>query len=317
MGFKARVYNVFIASPNDVAEERLVIRRQIEKWNAIHSEKENIILLPVGWESHSVSEIGTHPQDSINQTVLAKCDFLIGIFWTKIGMPTPREKSGTIDEIKAHIRKKKPAMLFFSTKDLPSNADLEQVQKVRDFKEEMREKSFYVEYSSITEFESVVYKQLELFVNSGKLHVYYDSDVVSMTENDIELSKKIENHFPIVARRILTKIIDEKHSDCVWEALVTKLKKSPADLRETLYFMTDRAAFSHPFFERGCVNLAECSQVDYFSLLTYVYDTNIYTFEKLYDKKLLTDENLVRQIEGILNKDRYVDDKIREKFIDF
>ena len=313
MGFKARVYNVFIASPNDVSKERSVIRRQIEKWNAIHSEKENIVLLPVGWESHSMSEIGTHPQDFINQTVLSKCDFLIGVFWTKIGTPIPREKSGTIDEIKAHIRKKKPAMLFFSTKDLPSNADLNQVQKVRDFKTEMRDKSFYVEYSSITEFESVVYKQLELFVNSGKIHVYYDSDLVSMTDDDIELSKKIENHFPIVARRILTKIIDEKHDKCVWNALINKLKKSPADLRESLYFMTDRVAFSHPFFEQGCETLAECSQVDYFSLLTYVYDTNIYTFEKLYAKKLLTEENLVKQMEIMLNKDRIVDDKIREK----
>lgn len=94
MGFKARVYNVFIASPNDVAEERLVIRRQIEKWNAIHSEKENIILLPVGWESHSVSEIGTHPQDSINQTVLAKCDFLIGIFGLKLECLHQEKKVG-------------------------------------------------------------------------------------------------------------------------------------------------------------------------------------------------------------------------------
>ncbi|MFH4621427.1 hypothetical protein [Vibrio furnissii] len=58
MSFEAKVFNVMIASPGDVSSERAIIRDVIYEWNAVHSETRNIVLLPVGWETHSSPEMG-------------------------------------------------------------------------------------------------------------------------------------------------------------------------------------------------------------------------------------------------------------------
>lgn len=77
-----------IASPGDVASERTIIRDVIYEWNAVHSESRDIVLMPIGWESHSSPEMGSSAQEIINKQVLDKCDFLVGVFWTRIGTAT-------------------------------------------------------------------------------------------------------------------------------------------------------------------------------------------------------------------------------------
>ena len=51
MGFVARVVEVMIASPGDVAEERHVIREVLNEWNAVHARDRELVALPVGWET--------------------------------------------------------------------------------------------------------------------------------------------------------------------------------------------------------------------------------------------------------------------------
>lgn len=67
MSYDAKVFNVMIASPVDVASERNIVREVIHEWNAVHSRVRKIVLLPVGWESHSSPEMGSRPQEIINR----------------------------------------------------------------------------------------------------------------------------------------------------------------------------------------------------------------------------------------------------------
>lgn len=97
MAYNAKVFNVMIASPGDVASERSIIRDVIYEWNAIHSQLRNIVLLPIGWESHSSPEMGDTPQGIINKQVLLKCDLLVGVFWTRLGTKTREFESGTVE----------------------------------------------------------------------------------------------------------------------------------------------------------------------------------------------------------------------------
>lgn len=90
MSYQAKVFNVMIASPGDVASERAIIRDVIYEWNAVHSSPRNIVLMPIGWESHSSPEMGASPQTIINEQILDKCDLLVGVFWTRIGTPTKK-----------------------------------------------------------------------------------------------------------------------------------------------------------------------------------------------------------------------------------
>lgn len=125
MSYNAKVYKVFIASPNDVTIERNVIRSVLARWNAINSESQKTVLLPVGWDTHAAPESGKEPQQYINEHLLDKCDILIGVFWSRVGNPTKKYESGTIEEISRHIQERKLAMLYFSQKPYPQDADLE------------------------------------------------------------------------------------------------------------------------------------------------------------------------------------------------
>jgi hypothetical protein len=48
MSFEANVFNVMIASPGDVPEERQAVREVLYAWNAVHSDERKQVLLPVG-----------------------------------------------------------------------------------------------------------------------------------------------------------------------------------------------------------------------------------------------------------------------------
>ncbi len=114
MSYFATVFKVMIASPGDVAAERSVIRELLTEWNVVNADSRKIVLLSVGWETHSVPEMGNRPQEIINKQILHGCDLLIGVFWTRIGTATGNFASGTVEEIEEHVKTGKPAMLYFS-----------------------------------------------------------------------------------------------------------------------------------------------------------------------------------------------------------
>lgn len=180
MSYGAVTFNVMIASPGDVASERAIVRDVIYEWNAVHSNARKIVLLPIGWESHSSPEMGASPQAIINNQVLAKCDLLIGVFWTRIGTATDDYLSGTVEEIEKHIETGKPAMLYFSSQPVAMDTvDLEQIAKLKSFKESCRNRGLYESYDSHTDFKTKFYRHLQLKVNEHSLFQAAAPDVIS------------------------------------------------------------------------------------------------------------------------------------------
>ena len=166
MSYNAKVFNVMIASPSDVASERSIVREAIYEWNAVHSEKENIVLLPVGWESHSSPEMGARPQEIINEQTVDKCDLLVGIFGTRIGTDTGKYPSGTIEEIEDHIKSGKPAMVYFSNQLGDSgNFEAEQYTELMKWKEYYRSRGLCESYDSDADFKDKFSRQLQIKVN--------------------------------------------------------------------------------------------------------------------------------------------------------
>lgn len=180
MSYSAKVFNVMIASPGDVASERSIIRDVIYEWNAVHSKSRNIVLLPIGWESHSSPEMGASPQEIINNQILDKCDLLIGVFWTRIGTPTNEYSSGTVEEIEKHIESGKPAMLYFSSQPVVMDTvDLAQTAKLKEFKESCKSRGLYESYDSHSDFKEKFYRHLQLKVNDHTLFKEIDVDSVN------------------------------------------------------------------------------------------------------------------------------------------
>lgn len=161
MPFTATVLKVFIASPGDIKNEREIIREVVYEWNAIHSESQGIVLMPVGWETHSSPAMDGRAQGIINEQVLSGCDLLVATFWTRIGTATGGSASGTVEEIDEHLAAGKPAMIYFSAVPVVlDSVDSFQYAALRDFKNRTFEDGLVESYESTTEFERKFKRQL-------------------------------------------------------------------------------------------------------------------------------------------------------------
>lgn len=162
MSYTAKVFNVMIASPSDVVRERLIIRDAIHEWNTLQAERESCVLLPMDWESHAAPLMGDRPQGIINEQLLTNSDLLVAVFWTKIGSPTGKAPSGTIEEIEEHIKAGKPVMVYFSSEPVrPDSVDDEQYSALREFRDACKKEGLIREYESVQEFSNVFPRHLQ------------------------------------------------------------------------------------------------------------------------------------------------------------
>jgi len=166
MSYQATVFNVMIASPSDVSPERGLVREIVYEWNATHSFSRKIVLQPIAWETHSSPSMGKPAQSILNEQILARCDLLIGVFWTRIGSKTDAYESGTVEEIERHIANKRPAMLYFSDKPVMlKSVDNEQYERLVKFKESCKARALYSQYENVQDFRDSLNRHLQLKLN--------------------------------------------------------------------------------------------------------------------------------------------------------
>lgn len=193
MPYQATTFNVMIASPSDVAAERAAIRQALADWNVIHSESRRIVLLPIGWETHSSPQMGQHPQKVLNEQILGRSDLLVGVFWTRIGTPTPSHRSGSVEEIEEHIAAKKPVMLYFSNQPVRlDSVDNEQYAMLSDFRASCKDRGLFEAYSDVAEFREKFFRQLQLKLNDDPYFAARESGspIVEFSPTDPVLSEE-------------------------------------------------------------------------------------------------------------------------------
>jgi hypothetical protein len=161
-----------IASPSDVASERNIIREVLSEWNIVNADTRKMVLLPVGWETHTSPAMGDRPQAIINKQILKDCDLLVGVFWTRIGTSTGDYISGTVEEIEEHIKAGKPVMLYFSSAPVhPDSVDTEQYTELKKFRESCKSRGVFETYNDLNDFKSKFYRQLQLKVNQDSYFI--------------------------------------------------------------------------------------------------------------------------------------------------
>ncbi len=164
--FNANCYNIMIVSPSDVVDERKIIKKAIYRWNEINSKTRKIVLLVSGWDINAHPDSGTHPQTSLNQQILKEADFVIAVFWNKIGTPTEEYPSGSIEEIMRHMAEGKKAFIYFSNRPVQRHQiDEEQSKKLDSFKEKIHKVAFYKEFSTLEELTSILNDDIQLISN--------------------------------------------------------------------------------------------------------------------------------------------------------
>ncbi|MDP3000713.1 MAG: DUF4062 domain-containing protein, partial [Bryobacterales bacterium] len=93
-------FRIFLASPVDVQSERARLEKVVREMNSILSSQ-GLQLELLGWETHAYPEFGSDPQAVISSQLGTDYDIFIGVLWSRVGTPTPRYPSGTLEEFQA------------------------------------------------------------------------------------------------------------------------------------------------------------------------------------------------------------------------
>lgn len=166
--YNAKVLPILIASPSDVFDERKAATEIVYEFNFTDSFQNNLVLLPVGWDTHASPELGQAPQDQINERLVDRCDVVVGVFWTRVGTPTANEISGSIEEIKRHYEAGKPVLLYFSEQPVaPESIDQKQYAALKQFKEWCQPLGLYQPFSNIGDFRQKLARHLRLTLNDN------------------------------------------------------------------------------------------------------------------------------------------------------
>jgi len=154
------ILRVFVASPDDLAEERKTLESVIQELNITWSKNSGIRFELVGWETHTYPSVGLDAQAVINEQIGDDYDIFVGIIWTRFGTPTGRASSGTVEEFyrayKRYQENPNQVRIMFYFKDAPvspSDLDPEQLSLIKKFQLELGEKgTYYWSFSNRDEF---------------------------------------------------------------------------------------------------------------------------------------------------------------------
>lgn len=189
--FQANCYNVMIVSPSDVSKEREIVKDGLYRWNELNSRFHNIVFSVLGYNINAHADSGIHPQESINHQLLQQADLIIAIFWTKLGTPTTEYSSGSVEEITKHIQQGKKALIYFSNKQIsPNGFDLEQYQRLQQYKKSIQFSTFYKDFSSEEEFEKLLNNDIQLIANELKSNLLQNQSQQSLQDYELLSSEE-------------------------------------------------------------------------------------------------------------------------------
>lgn len=212
---QTHIFKIFVASPSDVSEERVVLETIVTQLNHIWSSTLGMIFELLKWETSVHPSFSSDPQEAINEQIAPDYDVFIGILWGRVGTPTPRAESGTIEEFeRAYSRftsgENAPEIMFYF-KDAPippSKIDPKQMEALQSFRRSLSEKGgLYSVFEDQASFESSVRAHLSAIAQkfSAQLHnatnvrttvqsVANQSPPISTEEDDYGYIDYIEIH---------------------------------------------------------------------------------------------------------------------------
>lgn len=188
------IFNIMVGSPSDVSDIAKLAIQLIHNWNIIHSSDKCIALVPHHWTSSSYPSLNDSAQSVLNNQLVDSSDALIAIFGCRLGTPTTEHISGTVEEIEEHRKAGKPVMMFFAN-NIPSNCDLQQLQKLKEYKNSVQ--GLYDTFDNADDFEKKFISKLELFAQNELANQTEEiesnerqKNAVSFSAEEIDIMKK-------------------------------------------------------------------------------------------------------------------------------
>ncbi len=201
------VLTLFVASPGDVAPEREVLEDVVREINVTWSSTLGVSLDVVSWTTHAWPGVGADAQDVINQQVPSDYDIFVGIMWTRFGTATGRAGSGTEEEFNRALERyradPRSVKIMFYFKDAPiqpSDLNLDQYAKVRQFRERLgKEGGLYWSFTS--EFESFVRlhlaRELQEWLRTGGMAATTDTVTATTASPEPALATFVDDELGV------------------------------------------------------------------------------------------------------------------------
>ncbi len=142
---------VFVGSPSDVSPCRASAKSAVELVGA-GLESRGVILKPVLWEIDARPELGTDAQSTLNSQIVNNCDIYVFLFHTRLGSPTPRGRSGSVEELELALARVAGAqnvrvLVYFDQTPVPPTIDLKELQRLQDFRLELQAKGLVASFT--------------------------------------------------------------------------------------------------------------------------------------------------------------------------
>jgi hypothetical protein len=192
-----RALRVFLASAGDLTEERDALARLVRDINdvlAYLAPESRLSLELIRYETHSYPDIG-QAQEVINRQIPIDYDIFIGAMWRRCGTRTATSPSGTIEEFRRACEKRShgghlPRIMFYFCEQLipiPDVTELEQLQEVVKFRDELAKIGLTSTYPSHAEFAE--------HVRGGLLRAIRD---ILQEESRVQTTTAATEHPPMV-----------------------------------------------------------------------------------------------------------------------
>ena len=163
-------YIIFISSPSDVIEERVLVDDVFKDINHIWSDTFNISFRSKKWEDDVFSRISNKNPNEIILEEIGDCDIYLGIMWKRFGTSNGDYDSGTEQEFRFVLNNfkkyNKPLIKFYFCKKRiePDDLDIEQLKLVKNFEKELKNLGIVKNYESSEEFKYILFKELSKYL---------------------------------------------------------------------------------------------------------------------------------------------------------
>lgn len=208
-------YFLMLSCPGDVIRERELLKECIEIVNNERNDDSWVELKY--WLTDTFSEAGTPAQESINKQIVDESDGLIAIFNARLGTPVHTYPCGTAEEIALMLAANKHVSLLFNTApriDLTQSNSIDQITKLKEYKEQQSQNSFYKEFRDEESFKTTALQEIRLWLRS--FNKSNDTDAVG-NENVVVGKEPIETESQNV---LVTDVVNNENESFINDNIV-------------------------------------------------------------------------------------------------
>ncbi|BAZ30469.1 WD-40 repeat protein [Cylindrospermum sp. NIES-4074] len=205
---------IFLASPSNAPKERKYLVEVIDEINRTIASSKGVMLEIIRSENARPG-FGEDGQAVLNNQIgeMQQYELFVGIMWNRIGTPTQRAVSGTVEEFERAAeslqKEGQPDIWFYfrqSGAQLNTEKELEQRQKVLEFKRTLQGKALIREYSTPTKFRDNFREHISSWLGRRESKTLQPSGTYSLPENVDTQTDQSEEEIPKFINQITEEI---------------------------------------------------------------------------------------------------------------